>query len=122
MNDLATIISKRSALRLAILALASGLMLAVHSNAAAQEPKDLGWVGKAVVPKTQNFTLKDAGNVSTRTGPPAIYHVSQASGNSLLLSSAGIAGWAPIDQVVPVDQAGAFFATQIRANPREPFN
>ena len=85
-----------------------------------RRPSD--WVGKAVVPKGRDFTLKDAQKGSQVKGPPEIYHVSQVSGKSVLLSTAGFAGWAPIDQVVPLEQADSFFTNQIRANPGESFN
>ena len=32
------------------------------------------------------------------------------NGKSVLLAAPGITGWAPIDQVVPLEQADSFFA------------
>ena len=111
----------RIRLRLVAAALASSLILAAPTATLAEPLAANDWVGKAVVPKARDFTLRDAQKGSPVKGPAAIYHVAQVSGKSVLLSAAGITGWAPIDQVVPLELASAFFANQIRHNPGESF-
>jgi len=122
MSDERAIVSAKLALGLAIVALGSGLFAALTSSCLAQAPNDRDWIGKAVVPKTRSLILKDAENGSPRKGSSAIYHVSVASSKSLLLLSSGVAGWAPSDQVVLLEEAGPFFTSQIRAHPNESFN
>jgi tetratricopeptide (TPR) repeat protein len=103
-------------------ALALGLLLVAAQPSTAQTTTSNGWVGRSVVPKARKIPLKDPKNGSERSGPAAIYHVTQAHGNSLLLAAAGVAGWARIDQVVPVEQAAQYFTARIRSNPGESFN
>jgi tetratricopeptide (TPR) repeat protein len=109
-------------LKLAILAFAFKLMSGEPAAAIAQQKAANPWLDKAVVPKNRDFTLKDSQKGSSVKGPADVYHVSLVSGNSLLLTTSGVSGWAPIDQVVPLEQADAFFTNQIRARPGESFN
>jgi tetratricopeptide (TPR) repeat protein len=105
-----------------VLVAAIALVMAPPVQSQSEQPSEGSWVGKVVVPKSPSFTLKNAEKGSVVKGPPAIYHVSLASGNSLLLSSSGVFGWAPTDQVVPLEHARPFFTNQIRANPGASFN
>ncbi len=79
------------------------------------------WIGRAVVPKARHFRLKDAQRDTEAPGPAGVYHVAQVNGSSVMLTTGGLTGWAPIDQVVPLEQADGFFSNQIRANPGESF-
>jgi tetratricopeptide (TPR) repeat protein len=103
-------------------ALALGVLLAATETKSAQPTTSSGWVGRSVVPKVRKIPLKDPKNGSERSGPAAIYHVTETNGQSLLLSTAGVAGWAQIDQVIPVEQAASYFTARIKANPGESFN
>ena len=87
----------------------------------AQDPPAGGLVGKAVVPKVRNFTIRENAQSAPRPGPPAIYHVAQESGRSLFIATNGLSGWVADDQFVLLEQAPAFFTGQIRANPRDSF-
>jgi tetratricopeptide (TPR) repeat protein len=111
----------RTRLCLAAVAFAFSVMLVAPRAILADQPAANGLVGKAVVPKARDFTLKDAQRGTQVHGPAEVYHVSEVSGKLALLSAVGITGWAPIDQVVPLEQAVLFFSNQIRANPRDSF-
>ncbi|MFI5454900.1 MAG: tetratricopeptide repeat protein [Isosphaerales bacterium] len=108
--------------RPAVLSLAVGLMLAGVGDSRAQRQAGDEWAGKAVVPKTRNFTIRVGERGIESRGRPAIYHVDRVNGPSLLISTPGQSGWVSSASVVPLDQAGTFFSSQIRANPRESFN
>jgi tetratricopeptide (TPR) repeat protein len=101
---------------------AIGLLFVAVETSVAQTPTSDGWVGRSVVPRARKFPLKDPQNGSERSGPAAIYQVTQANGKSLLLSTNGAAGWAQIDQVVTVEKAAPYFAGRIQANPSDSFN
>jgi len=103
-------------------ALALVLLVATAKTEGAQPTTTNSWVGRSVVPKARKLTLKDTRNGSEHAGPGAIYHVTQANGKSLLLSTTGVAGWAQIDQVVPVEQAASYFTARIQASPSDSFN
>ncbi len=107
---------------LAAMVLGLSLILAAPVATLARQAAANEWVDKAVVPKSRDFTLKDAKKGSPIKGPAGIYHVAQQSGKLVLIATAGITGWASIDEVVPLELAGVFFANQIRANPDESFN
>ena len=96
----------------------------VHLGAAgslAQTPATSSWTGKAVVPRTRSFTIKENNQAPLRPGLPAIYHVTREVGRLLLIETDGLSGWVSSDQVVPLEQADSFFTSQIRANPRDSF-
>jgi tetratricopeptide (TPR) repeat protein len=122
MLDALIIGTVRNRLGLVAVALASSLILAAPAATIAGQSAPNDWVGKAVVPKARDFTLDDAQKGSPVKGPGEIYHVAGVSGKLVLLSTAGITGWAPIDQVVPLELANAFFTNQIRRDPGESFN
>jgi tetratricopeptide (TPR) repeat protein len=97
------------------------LTLAVSQSTFARQPSADDRVGKAVLPKARQFTLKDVQKGTPVKAPAEIYQVARMSGASLLLSGTGISGWAAADQVVPLEQADDFFTKQIRANPADAF-
>jgi tetratricopeptide (TPR) repeat protein len=94
------------------------LLAAMTGHALAQQPADKAWLGKRVVQKHSNFRLR---NENLVIDPKAIetYLVEQVNGPSLRLrvERQGLGGWAQADQVIPVEEAIAFFTDYIRANP-----
>ncbi len=99
----------RARLGLAVVALASCLMLATPPAAFARQPTADEWVGKAVVPNGRDFTLKDAKTGSPVNGPAEVYRVTQVRGTSVLLATTGSHRLGPKDRVVPLELANAFF-------------
>ena len=86
---------------------------------------DHGWVGKRVVQKLSNFTLRQNGEAAPRTERLIrVYVVERVFGPTVWLHAEGNGptGWAPGDQVVPIDQAIEFFTNQVRVNPRDAFS
>ena len=73
------------------------------------------------MPRFREFTIKASAESAARSGVPAIYHVTQENGKSLFITTNELSGWVPLDQVVLLEQAPAFFTGQIRANPRDSF-
>jgi tetratricopeptide (TPR) repeat protein len=80
------------------------------------------WVGKRVVQKHSNFQLENENRVVGTKNTFNVYRVEKVNGSQLWLRSAGngLAGWAPADQVVPVEQAVEFFTGYIRSYPADP--
>ena len=98
--------------------LAVGIALVLASPPALPAQAGDGWGGTRVVERYPGFRLRIENQV---IDPKAIeiYRVEQVNGPWLWLKAEGqgTSGWAPADQVVPVDQAIAFFTDSIRANP-----
>jgi tetratricopeptide (TPR) repeat protein len=83
---------------------------------------DNGWVGKRVVQKFDNFTLRIGNQVVDRSGETIeFYRVEETNGPRLRLKveGKGLNGWATVNDVVPVEQGIEFFTNQVRANPRD---
>jgi tetratricopeptide (TPR) repeat protein len=95
------------------LPLAAVLPLPLHAQA------DSGWIGKRVVQKHRGFQLRIENQVIEPKGL-ATYRVEQVNGPWLWLRAKELSGWAPADQVVPIEQAIEFFTDYIRANPGDP--
>ena len=93
-----------------------GLLAVVPAHSRAQQPVGNDWLGKRVVPKYSDFQLKTQNQVVIPSGIET-YRVEQVNGPWLWLYATGLGGWAPADQVVPVDQAIEFFSEYIRSNP-----
>jgi len=98
--------------------LAVGIALVLVSPPALHAQAGDGWVGKRVVERYPGFRLRITNQVIDPEGI-RIYHVEQINGPWLWLTAEGrsLSGWVPANQVVPVDQAIAFFTDSIRANP-----
>ncbi len=90
-------------------------------RASAAEPAGKDWVGKKVVPKHRDFTLRSCGDDVDRKGRPGIYQVREFKGSSLLLERSGIRGWVEADQFLPIEVATKFFDEVIRANSQDAF-
>jgi len=103
-------------IRPAVWIVALGLMALAQVNSLARQPAAGGWVGKRVVQKYQGFQLKIENQV---IDPKRLetYRVEQVNEPWLWRHAAGLSGWAPADQVVPVEQAIEFFTDYIRSNP-----
>jgi tetratricopeptide (TPR) repeat protein len=79
---------------------------------------------KRVVQKSSNFTLRvDDEPIERKGNAIEFYRVERTDGPSLWLKadSGRYAGWAPLDAVVPVEQAIDFFSRQIHEHPRNGF-
>jgi tetratricopeptide (TPR) repeat protein len=109
--------------RLAAVCLAIGLTVAVPGRSMGAEPAGKEWIGQRVLPKYRDFTLQDGEGAPGRAAKVAIYRVDQVKGDKLQLSAdGGPGGWAAAGQVVPVEQAVAFFSDAIGKDPRDAFN
>ncbi len=110
--------------------IAVGLMLglAMPAPARAQAPAGADWVGKRVVQKDRKFALRDDTQAVIWSGRQIhVYRVERVDGARLRLRAEGNkdghpSGWAAADQVVPIDQAVAFFTGRIAANPEDGFS
>jgi hypothetical protein len=98
---------------------ALGLIAVAPPHALAQ-PAGNEWIGKRVVPKYSSFRLKIENQFIDRKRM-ATYRVEQVNGPWLWLHTLELSGWAPADQVVPVEQAIEFFTEYIRSNPGDAF-
>jgi hypothetical protein len=101
-----------------VVLLAVGIALVLASPPALHAQAGDGWVGKRVVERYPVFRLR----IENQVIDPKrieIYRVEQVNGPRLWLRAEGkgTSGWAPADQVVPVEQAIAFFTEYVRANP-----
>ena len=95
-------------------------MIPPGSAAACSVQADGGWIGKRVVQKYAGFKLK-LGNQEFEPNEIAIYRVEKASGAIVWLQAEGqsLFGWARTDQIVPVEEAIAFFTDATQANPED---
>ena len=100
---------------------AIGLILGLSTRPRADEPAGKNWVGKKVVPKHRDFTLRSSGDGADRKGRPGVYKVAEAKGSSLLIERSGIRGWVEADQFLPIEGATKFFDEVIRANSQDAF-
>jgi tetratricopeptide (TPR) repeat protein len=105
-------------------ALALGTFIAYQVPLQAQP--DAGWIGKRVVQKQRDFSLRiDATRkpVDQSEDEIHIYRVTKFDGASLWLDAeaGGSSGWSPADHVVPVDLAITFFTGQMRDHPKDSF-
>ena len=82
----------------------------------AQEPKLE--LGTKVVAKSQNFVLSDGAKVIPAKSPFEIYRVEGTAGDRVRLYASGREGEAPVNDVVCLDQADAYFSAQIKAAPK----
>jgi tetratricopeptide (TPR) repeat protein len=109
-----------TALRIIVAALGSAMVLGLPFTLQAQE--DEGWLGKRVVQKYDTFRLGLGGQGVV---PKMIhtYRVEKVNGQVLWIrvEGQGPSGWAPADQVVPVEQAIEFFTDYIRTHRTEAF-
>ena len=105
-------------------ALTLGLCVAFPRTLLAQA--DTNWVGKRVMQKQRDFSLRtDAAKESVAQSEDEIhiYRVTKTDGPSLWLEAeaSGSSGWAPADNVVLFDKAIDFFTNQMREHPKDSF-
>ena len=91
------------------------------TGAIAQAPTDGTWTGKAVVPRVRNFTIRESARPRRGPGRRRSITLPQENGRSLFITTNGLSGWVSSDQFVALEQAPAFFTSQIQANPRDSF-
>ena len=106
----------------AAFALALIVLLSPISTVQAHDSKD--WIGKRVVQKARNFTLRLNDEPVERAGKGLdVYRVEQSDGPTLFLKAerVGASGWAAALEVVPVEKAIDYFTEQIRARPQDAF-
>jgi tetratricopeptide (TPR) repeat protein len=105
----------------AVVLAAVGTALVLGAPSALHAQAGDGWVGKRVVERYRGFRLRLEDQV---IDPKMIniYRVERVNGAWLWLKAEGVSlsGWAPADQVIPVEQAIEFFTDHIRANPGDP--
>jgi tetratricopeptide (TPR) repeat protein len=103
-------------------ALALVISLAIPHSVSAQAGND--WINKRVVQRSADFRLKIDDEPVERSGKSIeFYRVERSEGPLLWLQAENdrYGGWAKVDDVVPVEQAIAFFTEQIHAHPRQGF-
>ena len=103
---------------------ALGFLAACPASLRARSDGD--WIGKRVVQKQRNFSLRaDAAKTAAPQSEDEIhvYRVKKSDGPLLWLEAevGGSTGWAPADQVVPVDGAIGFFTGQVGEHPKDSF-
>ena len=76
-------------------------------------------MGKRVVERHVNLTLKLGDKVIDRAHRIEVYRVERVEGRWLWLHTAGLQGWALATDVIPIEEAVAFFTGQILADPRD---
>ena len=83
---------------------------------------DDSWVGKQVIQKDRELVLKVGSKVLDRGDRMEIYRVEQVQGPWLWVKSdrSNIQGWAKADEVIPLDQAIAFFTGAIHVKHDDP--
>jgi tetratricopeptide (TPR) repeat protein len=89
-----------------------------------QDPADPAWIGKRVVPKSDDFKLQAGGRRVEMQGGFSFFQVLQTKGLwvELRAEEEGSIGWVLADQVILVEHGLDFFAAQIRTNPRDAFS
>ena len=97
------------------------LRLIGPANCLARQPGDADWIGKRVVQKKRDFVLRVEKHVVDRKSTLQTYRVEQVNGHWLWLCAGGLAGWARADQVLPVEQAIAYYTDYIRDHPDDPY-
>jgi tetratricopeptide (TPR) repeat protein len=109
--------------RMAVSVLALGLTVAMPCRSLGSEPAAKEGIGKLVVPKQRNFTLRDPEGGPERPAKITVYRVDAIRGSLLHLSpERGPSGWATADRVVPQERAVEFFSGAIDEFPRDAHN
>ena len=111
---------------LAVISQAVAFGHSVAHPAPLQAQPDTGLVGKRVVQKQRDFALRaDATKKAVEQSEDEIhiFRVTKTDGPSIWLEAeaGGSGGWAPADDVVPVELAIDFFTNQARDHPKDSF-
>src|SRR5262249_41093419 len=83
-----------------------------------------GLIGRRVVAKHRDFALRETGEPVEGAGQTIdAYRVEQVDEKSLLLRAENhrYSGWAPSNDVVPIERALDYFSAQIRAHAGDSF-
>jgi len=109
--------------RLAAMLPALGLILAVTAESRAGEHAKIDRVGQRVVQKHREFTIRVEYQGAERKVALDIWRVEQADGPRLRIRAEklGVFGCASAEQVIPLENAIAYFTDQIRDHPRDAF-
>jgi hypothetical protein len=99
------------------------LVAATVLQSRAEEPAKNEWIGKRVVPKARDFTLGAGDEGAESKVELDIWCVEKEDGPRLWVRGErlGLAGWARADQVVSVENAIAYFTSEIRDHPQDAF-
>jgi tetratricopeptide (TPR) repeat protein len=111
-------------IRLAVFLLLVVLRLVLPKPLAAQQPIPRSWIGRRVVQRFNNLTLRIEDRVIDRKRVIHFYMVEQTNGPWLWVRAEnnGFSGWAKVDEMVPVDEGIDFFTRRIRENPSDVFS
>ena len=108
-----------------VVVLGLALLPLLASREPIQTRPDDAWLGKRVVQKTRDLTLRVNDEPLESDGNALrFYLVEQVDGPSLLLKAEGqrMSGWASASQVIPVDQAINFFTQQVKVHSQDAFS
>ncbi len=78
-------------------------------------------VGSQVIPKSRAMTLRVGNKVVASTEVVRVLRVERIDRDWLWVVAEGLKGWVRARDVVPLDQAVAFFAQEIQSDPRDPW-
>ncbi len=119
-----TFAQTRQSVRLAVFLLVVVLRLLVPRTVMAQQPIPKSWVGRRVVQRFNDLTLRIEDRVIDRKRVIHFYRVEQTNGPWLWIRAEGngFSGWATADELVPVEEGIDFFTNQIRQNPGDVFS
>lgn len=83
------------------------------------------WVGKKVMPKSAGlrigYTDKDGKEIYVAKLTDFVYSVLQEEAGHILLRHRGEVGWTLKTELVPVQEAVAYFTTRIKTNPKDDY-
>ena len=96
-------------------------MLGLTTEPHAEEPAHQDWVGKKVLPKQRDFTLRSSDGGAEITGRVGSYKVKETKGPLLLVKKSGVSGWFEANQFVLIDDATKFFDGLVQASPGDGF-
>jgi tetratricopeptide (TPR) repeat protein len=78
-------------------------------------------VGREVLQKSREFSLKDGDKPVTCTDMVCPFRIRKVDGERLYLAALGKKGWAPASSVVLVRDAEAYFSAALQTKPRDSF-
>lgn len=109
---------------LAIYLVTIGWVLANQECVLAQPTTGVGWLGKRVVQKSDDFNLHVEDRVVDRGRRILFYRVEQVKGPWLWLKAEGqdLRGWALVESVIPVQKGIDYFTRQVLEDPQDAFS
>jgi predicted Zn-dependent protease len=99
------------------------LAIIVPGSVAAQQTAGKEWIGRRVVQKQRDFALWFDNEQTDHPVAIDVWQVKKVDGARVWLEAdkSGLAGWAKVDQLVPIEKAVDYFSRQIRDQPRDAF-